>query len=285
MSLTYIILLPGQNLILFRFSSLGFSNLFFLAFYGYVSALRQGAGNVLIQGFSQISIGPLLRGEKDKRNYFKSFETNILELLIAILMHYCYQYLPIFFPRLMYLRSLSRIYKPREIHTLLETVTSSDLPYIRSFYETRIKTSNVVSQVIGVHIRLGDFTSDSCDHTASFNVRASINYYINAISRLREYDPQITTEQIRIYTDSPKSPTIINLVKTYGFSLDVSPNVQTSILSLSNSKMLVLSRSSLSLLALMLSHSCKVVVLPNKSPFSEIAKRLFPNAEFLVSQC
>jgi Glycosyl transferase family 11 len=197
-----------------RVSGCGLGNCFYTYFHAVVMADRHRAAIIAPPWFS-LKLGPLLRGERSKRLYWRMFKPHADEIrglskLLALLRSY----------RKRVIVKVGGVSAPEIVPGALNFVVSSRFTFLglhdhrASIRKRLLATINDPVPVnhcwgggdyIAVHIRLGDFT-EVPDHTlttaAKDSVRIPMSWYVNLMRALRNRFPD---KRVLIFSDGDDS--------------------------------------------------------------------------------
>lgn len=243
---------------------------------------EQTGATMLAPRWFRIRIGPYIRKERDKREYFKLFnQTNMIgEPYRSWLLLTANKYRAIdgYFTEID-LKNTWQFSNKNKSHLVIFNNANANNE-VKHFHEvyghskllksklTEITKPKYLPKVniknsIAIHIRLGDFSQQQTGNTIGNNTRLPIEWYINVLSRIREQ----TNKQIPaiIYSDGSDSEisSILNLPSVTRASKNESI---TDILSISDSLLLIASGSGFSRWAAFLGQK-PIIAHPGKKEF------------------
>lgn len=149
----------------------------------------------------QIKLGPYLRREKNKRNYFGFFKFQKIEPVNSLLSH---------------TRLINKIIvmdpKLEEVPKISSTIIFKTLPHYSNYFGEYIPYRELVKKLIfnqlstkiqkqinelpeidvAVHVRLGDYQmlKDGADFNKAGTTRTPMDYFINEIEKIQKYFPE-----------------------------------------------------------------------------------------------
>lgn len=170
--------LSDKDLGWFRIGGPGLANCMFFAVNAYISACKytSGGGNFVTPTWRKFSLGPILRGERDKRIYsslFKDIGINGVKKKWIIL--------------------TKKIFNRKDVevhHTLGNYFQNlnKDVPLVLEYFDKILKDETVckvdaqrMKGMVAVHVRLGDYVPE---------MRVDINWYREVIENIIKEQPQ-----------------------------------------------------------------------------------------------
>ena len=187
--------LHGVDLVFLRIGGVGLGNLLFPFARAVIFAKRYGF-RLIAPTWFQIKLGPLMRGEEDKRLYSDLFDScdyinGIKKFLILffkklngdiyvdnlpwdIISHSNYPLVFIF-------KGMGNLFDDiKDGHAI---VYEEILKITKERHLSKIKNNKEF--IIGIHIRMGDFVVNK-NETAAFSYRADLGWYMGCIDRIRQ---------------------------------------------------------------------------------------------------
>lgn len=242
--------LSNWDFFAFRVQGPGFGNLLFPVYRAFEGQKKLG-GELIFPQFRQLKIGPYLRGEKDKRTYGNIF--------LARSKHDLYLQTCALFKNKVNETSTSNSVRGASVIEYIglgnyfkdfdKRNTDEFIEYLlnRTISKSKIqeKRSEISSNHVAIHLRLGDFANipkgDPAE--AKMNSRTEISWYEKNINILKRENPNV---KFTLFTDEARlPPETIN--KLGNPTIDRSDNALEAILQMAQHKTIIGSKSSFSL--------------------------------------
>ena len=253
--------LSSTDLGIFRVGGAGLANCMFVVARAYIEALKDH-GKIINPTWRKLSIGPILRKERDKRLYNMLFNSIGIHGLAK-----CYYLIK------------NKIFKNSIItHSGLKNYFRDLIPYhdeIINFYDqiTRDHTSEILdnedfNNVIGVHIRLGDYLPQ---------YRVSLDWFIKIIKQIKE-NPLYNNFLFFIFSDGSDQE-LQGLLEIENVERKFYGNAYNDMRALSRCKMIIASDSTFSAWGAFLG---KVPIVFNKCHFNTVFDN--PDMEIILGE-
>ena len=226
--------LSNYDLGLFRIGGAGLANCMYVAARAYSYSLRYNA-ELIEPTWEKISIGPILRGEQDKRHYIGLFDKPFMRGLKKL--KYIHENVIAESEIERFESSTDGVLKVSGLGNYFQDLNQKEsAEYFNMIIKEHIKKivdADDFENVIAVHVRLGDYSASQ---------RTPIPWYSDMIKKMSDYNPDL---KFYIFSDG-KDEELESLIELRNVERKFFGNALADILAISRCKLVLASDSTFS---------------------------------------